>query len=276
MRSTPEEIREAVTCLVEGGWGTYRSFQSQFSFYSTYRRSFPFVALDGGVVVGTAVGTRYRRSGWVANVFTAPSMRGRGLGRLLTSTVIKRLREAGCQTILLASTDLGRPVYDALGFQLVTAYHELHGPALPTSTPLRPLRPLLPLDRKRLAALDRRVTGDDRGPLLARVLQYGWCLERGDDLAGAVLPTPWGSVAATLLPDATEEETLAIIRACRVLGGGPGGDLMLYPTGENTRARSLLHEVGFEELRTVSRMILGEPLQWLPQAVWSVFSPGLG
>ena len=234
MWSTPDEIREAVTCVVDGGWGTQRQLHSAFTFYSTYPRSFPFVAMHDGAIVGTAAGTHYERSGWIAHVFVAPSLRGRGLGRRLTATVIERLRNSGCETILLAATDLGRPVYESLGFQVESAYHEMRGPALPLKTPMHPLRPLLPSDQSSLEALDRRVSGDHRDPRLALVSGYGWCLERRGEIAGAVLPTPWGAAAASLVPEASVEEAAAIVKGLRVLGGS-AGELLVYPRPRTPR-----------------------------------------
>ena len=275
MERTPEEVRKAVACVVGGGWGTYRQYHSMFTFYATNPNCWPFVAVDGGAVVGTGIGTRYQMSGWVGHVFVSPRLRGSGLGRRLTETAIARLRELGCETIVLAATVLGRPLYEGLGFEFETDYHELRGQALPKTTSLDPLRPLMPSDRRELARLDRIVSGERRGNLLTLFSGYGWCLERDQAVVGAVLPTPWGGVQASLLPDASGAETAALIRAIRTLGGIQN-EVVVYPTTENVAALRMLADQGFEEKRRVPRMVLGERLGWLRAAVWSPFALGLG
>jgi len=45
MARTPEAVLEATTCVVEGGWGTYRQFHAVFSFYATVRRCRAFIAI---------------------------------------------------------------------------------------------------------------------------------------------------------------------------------------------------------------------------------------
>lgn len=275
MRRTPAEVREAVACVVDGGWGTERQFHSAFSFYASFPGSFPFVAVKDERIVGTATGNWYGRTGWVGHVFVPPEMRGFGLGRRLTETAIEQLRKLGCKTISLAATELGYPLYKAMGFKRQTEYHEMRGVSLPRTTGLHPLRPMLPSDRPRLGVLDRRVSGESRGYLLPHFSGYGWCLDRDEAMGAAVLPTPWGGAMASLLPGASEAEAMALLRGLRTLGG-MGGEVIVYMPTENSSGLALLHAEGFEELRLVPRMVLGDPVKWTPSAVWNTFSMGLG
>ena len=205
MARTAEAVLEATSCVVGGGWGTYRSFHPLITVFATNRACRTFVARDSdGRVVATAVASRYRTTGWIGHVFVRPELRGHGLGTRMTSVALKVLRRAGCETILLAATDLGRPIYERMGFEVESYYHEMRGSALPRTAELKPWRPLLPSDRGALLALDRQVSGDDRGQTLARFQDFAWGISTNGKLAGAAVPLPWGAAWAALLPAAGE------------------------------------------------------------------------
>ena len=276
MRRTPEAVLEATACVVDGGWGNYRQFHPTFAFYASNRRSRTFIARDHRRrVVATSVATRYRRTGWIGHVFVRPEVRGHGLGKRMTVAAIRHLERAGCESIVLASTELGLRLYERLGFKIESCYHELRGAALPRTVDLAPFRPLMRADRAALGELDRQVCGDDRGTLLATFGDFGWCLSRGGSLAGAAIALPWGGAWATLLPGAGVAEIAALVKVIRTVGS-LGPEVIVYPPDENRVALDVLREAGFEELRTVPRMVLGRRSEWLPAAVWSPMSLGLG
>ena len=262
--------------MVDGGWGTYRQFHAIFTFYAANRRCRTFVARDGdGRAVATSVATRYADTGWIGHVFVKPDLRGHGLGTRMTSVALDVLHRAGCPTILLAATDLGRPIYERMGFEVESHYHEMRGTALPKTTELAPYRPLLPSDRAALVALDEQVSGDDRGSTLTRFHEFAWGAFRNGRLAGAAVPLPWGGAWAALLPGSGEAEAAAFVRLLRTVGA-IGSEVVLYPPDENRQALDLLRENGFAELRTIPRMVLGKRTNWQPAALWNPMTLGLG
>jgi GNAT superfamily N-acetyltransferase len=276
MARTPEAVLEATACVVDGGWGTYRQFHAIFTAYAVNRRCRVFLARDGeGRVAATAVATRYANTGWIGHVFTRLDARGQGLGTRMTSVALDVLRRAGCPTILLAATDLGRPIYERMGFQVESHYHEMRGTALPRTAALAPYRPLLPSDRAALAALDDQVSGDDRGSTLTRFQDFAWGLFWNGTLAGSAVSLPWGGAWAALLPEATKAEADAFVRLLRT-AGSIGPEVVLYPPDENRLALDLLRDSGFEHLRTVPRMVLGKRSNWQPSALWNPMTLGLG
>jgi GNAT superfamily N-acetyltransferase len=52
----------------------------------------------------------------IYHVATVPDLRNRGIGRSVTAAAALRARELGCRTVILQATQLGRPVYERLGF----------------------------------------------------------------------------------------------------------------------------------------------------------------
>jgi len=83
-----------------------------------------FFAVSGEVVAGTAWARRARhgpeRMGYVHMVAVASEHRGRGLGRALVVSVLRRLREVGVAGAMLETDDVRLPairLYLALGFR---------------------------------------------------------------------------------------------------------------------------------------------------------------
>jgi GNAT superfamily N-acetyltransferase len=276
MRRTPEAVLEATACVVDGGWGNYRQFHPTFAFYASNRKSRVFIARDDrGRVAATSVATRYVHTGWIGHVFVRPELRGRGLGKRMTAVAIRHLERAGCDSIVLASTELGLRLYERLGFKVEGSYHELRGTALPRTVELAPFRPLMRSDQAAVRELDRQVSGDDRGSLLFRFADFGWGVFRDGSLVGAAIELPWGGVWAAMHPSAGGAEIAALVKLIRTVGS-IGQEVIVYPPDENRVALEVLREGGFEELRTVPRLVLGRRSEWLPAAVWSPMSLGLG
>jgi GNAT superfamily N-acetyltransferase len=268
-------VAAATACVVDGGWGTYRQFHPTFAFYAAHRGCRPLVARIGGEVVGTAVATRYGRSGWIGHVFVRPDLRGRGLGTSLTAAALAQLQDAGCESIFLAATEAGRHIYEGLGFVVESNYHELRGRSLSKNAELGSFRPLLRSDLGELSRADREIAGDDRAAVLARFANFAWGLTRGESMLGAVVPVPWGGAAAWLGPAATAAERASLVRLIRSVGS-VGDEVIVYPPDENRSAIDVLRDQGFEELRLVPRMRLGKPLEWSAAATWNPLSLGLG
>jgi GNAT superfamily N-acetyltransferase len=56
------------------------------------------------------------RTGYIMNLVTDPRYRRRGIARQMMQTMIKWLAEQGIQRVTLHATDVGRPLYNELGF----------------------------------------------------------------------------------------------------------------------------------------------------------------
>src|SRR3954451_19615780 len=78
------------------------------------------VAHSDGQVVGTGGAIGFGRTAWIGGVAVAPSCRGIGLGRRLTEAALECVGEA--ETVLLLASELGRPIYDRLGFAAECRY----------------------------------------------------------------------------------------------------------------------------------------------------------
>ena len=57
--------------------------------------------------------------GYVMNIVTAPEYRQQGLARRVTRAALQWLEEQGVQRAALHTTEVGRPLYESLGFEPV-------------------------------------------------------------------------------------------------------------------------------------------------------------
>ena len=77
--------------------------------------------LDGEPVASSALLPGPRASG-LAGIFcvgTLDPLRGRGLGAIVTEAAMDAARDAGAQVVVLQASEMGRPVYERLGFDTV-------------------------------------------------------------------------------------------------------------------------------------------------------------
>lgn len=234
------------------------------------------IAEVDGETAGVGVGTRNGTVGWLGPIFTTPAFRRRGVGRALTEAVAARLEAAGCASLLLAATDLGRPVYERLGFVVDGAYHALSGAraALPEAGPEggSAVRPLVATDLDEVRALDRWATGEDRAHLLEAFSVGGWVVRDAatERLRGFALATPW-STGPVVAPEPAD----ALALLARAGTAGEATVSAVLPSG-NAAGRAALARLGFGEVRSLPRMRRGAAVGWRPEAIWRLFSFGMG
>jgi GNAT superfamily N-acetyltransferase len=261
------DLAPAVEVIRAGNWGDRRE---SLAFFLTHPRSYPFVAESNRAIVGTSVATQNGTVGWVGLVFVAPALRGRGLGRDLTRVTLRCFEDLGCRSVVLAATDLGRPVYERLGFRPDGEYVVFKGPSRLEPVVDQRLRQLSPADLPAVEALDAQVSAEDRSHLI-QTAREGWVLDDGTAIQGFALRTPWGS-GPVITPD-PHDGALLIEHLRR---RGTTLEMRITSVAQNSAAVAHLERVGFNEERRVQRMVLGEPVAWQPDHVWTIFSFAVG
>ena len=86
-----------------------------------------FIAVEDGKIIGTSSISFYfippnavhptGKVGYIANMFTYPEHRGKGIGSKLFALSVEAAKEAGCGEVSLDATEAGRPVYERYGFE---------------------------------------------------------------------------------------------------------------------------------------------------------------
>jgi predicted N-acetyltransferase YhbS len=269
---TPADIDQIVAAFLREDWGDRRA---NLDFATSHPETRPFVADADGTVVGTGLVTISGPAAWIGTVWVEPSWRRRGVGLALTQATLEAAEAAGCRTLVLVATEVGRPLYERLGFEVQTWYRMLEAPGLDGETADPRVRPFAPADLQAIAALDRVVTGEDRAhlhrsfadPQTARVLEH-------DDgsLGGFVVRAPWGG-GATIAPSLADAEVL--LHARRVLSGSDRR-VRAGLLAENEAGLERLLGAGWVEGWRAPRLVRGDPLPWQPTAIWGQFNLALG
>lgn len=244
-----------------------------------------FVAARDGELLGASGCASFGASGWIGAVAVVPEARRTGLGHALTEAAVTWLRDSGVATIHLYATEMGRSIYQRLGFVAEGTCVSLGG-SRRRSRRSPGVRAARPGDLAAALALDREATGEDRTGLLTALwpesapgadragprttLGPGSALvvEADGQVVGFHLAGPWRPGGATVAADPASG--LALLAAT---GGRPDGALPALSVPEdNTAAIRAMETLGHAERSRTTRMRLGPPIPWRPTTLFSTFN----
>jgi ribosomal protein S18 acetylase RimI-like enzyme len=257
--------------------GSIADLLSRAAFGPTVSRlvAFPRTSPHGDVLVvdngsgdtaGAVCCVSFGATGWIGALGVAPESRRHGLGRALTEAAVARLRDRGASTVLLFATDMGRPLYERLGFVAEGAATAWRGTAGAVAGSLA-VRRLCEDDREPMAALDRVATGEDRSNLLGALHPLsGVAVDRDGSLAGWAAKAPYGAGIAIC---AADEEAGAALMAAAAGGAAPA---TLVVPDANAAANANLRRWGFRAANAGERMRLGPPVAWRPERQFGLFN----
>jgi GNAT superfamily N-acetyltransferase len=81
-----------------------------------------YVGYTDDVPVVSGFGWRTGQTIGVYAIATVPSARRRGYGAAMTARVVADGAAAGCEVAALQASEMGRPIYERLGFRTVVRY----------------------------------------------------------------------------------------------------------------------------------------------------------
>ncbi len=166
-RLGPDDLTHCVALSVDRGWSPERS---KWAVLLEVAETFGVDAPDGGLA-GAVVLTRYGRDlASVGMMLVAARYGRRGLGRALMEHL---LAEAGDATVTLFATDLGKPLYEKLGFRTIRRNAGFVGvfrakPGSADNSKMR-TRPATGADMTAILDIDKAAFGADRGHLITRL-----------------------------------------------------------------------------------------------------------
>ena len=169
-RLGPDDLKRCVALSVDRGWSPE---QSKWSLLLAASEVFGVDAPDGRGLAGAVVLTRWAADYAAVGMMLVAARYGRrGLGRALMEHVLHAAGEDA--TVTLFATDMGRPLYEKLGFAAVRRNVSFVGrfrPSRAASSAGSPgsVRPAADADLPAILALDRAAFGADRGQLLTRL-----------------------------------------------------------------------------------------------------------
>jgi GNAT superfamily N-acetyltransferase len=174
---------------------------------------------------------------WVGMVLTHPDFRRRGFARLLMNEIMARASDLKIATVKLDATDFGRNLYESFGFRAEQTVERWERPGGPDETGLP----------RGQIALGGSYVGDRPG----RLKRYlGPCVAQNAETARDLISS-------------------MLSRAPRT-----GWYWDLLP--ENRAAVRLARELGFERVRTLTRMVWGRDLREREEQVFAISGFELG
>jgi len=107
-----QDLAPACTLSVDEGWN---QTENDWKFLQSGKDNVCLVAEENGKVAGTATALVHPPGlAWIGMVLVDRQMRGKGIGRMLMSEIIRRLDH--CRSLKLDATPAGLPLYRRLGF----------------------------------------------------------------------------------------------------------------------------------------------------------------
>jgi GNAT superfamily N-acetyltransferase len=254
---------EHVTPLQPEGWG---DILPSIQYYCASDFCYPLKATVDGALVGIGTAIVHGKTAWLAHIVVHKDYRNKGIGTIVTNSLIDLVNTSSCKTILLLATTLGEPVYRKFGFQVEAQYLFFDHGTLPPAESSPHIVEYHQKYEDIIFKLDYNVSGEDRKRLLKEhSAETKLFVEHGELI---------GFYAATL------GEGLIVAENCDA-----GFALMKLKFANNTNfclpenneaGINFLTRHGFKVYRKASRMILGENIVWDGKKVYSRIGGNLG
>jgi len=264
---TPEDISK-LSQLQPPDWRdvrpVFRQFISQPWFY-------PYKIEQEGKLLAVGEGILHGSSAWIGNVIVAPQHRRQGLGMKVTRFLRDRLEEKGARSQFLLATEMGKGLYEKLGFRTESRqiFFELPDTfSQKEGTRHESIKDMEPRDLPDVIRLDTEVTGEHRGHLIQDFWKGGKIIRSGE-----------GALSAFYLPGLGEGLVLARNHSdgmrmlqFRLQEGPP----VLVVPEQQQQLIDWMRGQGFQSFRVAYRMVYGESILWKPESVFSRIGGYLG
>jgi GNAT superfamily N-acetyltransferase len=242
---TPSDIPDCMRLKDSAGWN--QTVQDWRNVMALAPEGCLGIEVDGAVVATTTAVCFGQELGWIGMVLTDAAHRGRGYARCLLQEALAQLTARRVRWIKLDATDMGRPLYEQLGFRtegLIERWLRPPRAAPPPRNAPGPFR----LDR----ALDREAFGADRSELLKVLAKIEAATINGDAYA---MGRP-GSNARYFGPCVSRSSEHARDLLSSFLARYQQEPVYWDILSVNSEAVDLAREHGFEKVRALSRMSL--------------------
>ncbi|MGL4669453.1 MAG: GNAT family N-acetyltransferase, partial [Methanobacteriaceae archaeon] len=110
---------DLISNFQQEGWEELKPYY-QFYIDSTFCHSLKLTENGKIIAIGSII--IHKDVAWLAHIITLLEHRQKGFGKLITKKLIEIGKENNCSTIYLIATDLGKKLYEVLGFNEETEY----------------------------------------------------------------------------------------------------------------------------------------------------------
>jgi GNAT superfamily N-acetyltransferase len=254
---------ESIHRLQPSGW---QDITSWISYYTKSPFCFPIKVKIQNEVAGIGCGILHHDVAWIAHIIVHPDHRNKGLGTLITKSVVESMIAKGCKTLNLVATDLGAPVYSKLGFHTESEYVFFKDVKPYHDQPDENIKPYQAHYDQEINSLDKLASAEERAFQRASHLANGFVYVEGSKLTGFYLPTLGDGCIFASTRNAGE--SLMKFRFHEK-------DHACFPK-ENKPALKLMYESGYKETRVAKRMRLGPAIAWKPDMMYNRIAGNMG
>jgi GNAT superfamily N-acetyltransferase len=235
-----------ISNLQPEGWG---DIMPAFVQYCNYPFCHPIKIVIDTTVVGLSSTIIHHDVAWLGHIIVHPEQRGKGIGQLISQTLIDIARQHYCETIFLIATDLGAPVYEKAGFITETEYlffKDIH--VEKDTIQAQNIFPYKEIFKDQVAAIDKFVSAEERMFRLEEYLNNGFVYCNNNIAEGFYLP----GFGEGLIIAATAAAGIELMKLHLQTA-----DKLVFPK-DNVAALNFLTETGYTPFRSAKRMRLGK------------------
>lgn len=252
---------EETKVLQPEGWSDITPY---FNFYIHSNFCYPIKIVSGNQIVGVGNAIIHSDTAWLSHIIVGIQYRNRGLGALITKSLIDIVHKQKIPTILLIATKSGEPVYQKAGFVKETEYQSfiqekkfiINDESIPFHSSYE----------KQILDLDKKISGELRGALLKPHLHESRLIVDNQMLKGFYLPTLGEGM---IMADADDAGIKLLSIKHREI------QRTALPVN-NRAAHQFLLKQGFAEGFKGTKMFLGKPISCCPEKNFSRIGGNLG
>ncbi len=220
----------------------------------------PFVLCEDDTVVGFGNSIRNNDTAWLGNIIVHADHRKKGYGSLITRHLIDHAGSLGVTSFILIATEMGRPVYEKIGFVKTSDYIFYKRETTVELKLSTFIQRLTESDHIQTADLDHYVSGEERDLFIRQFLPTAYCIKMRNELEGVYFK----KLGNGLIIARSTIAGLALL-SLRI---AEGAESLVIPE-ENTFARDYIQNVGFKETMRLPRMVYGYGKTWHPECVYN-------
>ena len=218
-------------------------------------------------IVGIGTTIIHKNVAWLAQIVVHPDFRNRGIGSLITKTLIENLKNDSCKTILLIATEMGQRMYEKIGFEVVGEYSFLKNNNVDEDSQIS--KNIIKPDRNQFdeaLVIDFKISGEDRSNQLSEYYSDSFIYIENKKIQGCVFPSFGDGLIIAENYNAGIELVKLRIKTNKTA---------TLPI-ENINTLQFLRENNFIQFRTAKRMSIGAKLNWHPEKIFNRVSGQIG
>jgi len=221
---------------------------------------FPYQVVSGSKLLGFGMFFLFEDVAWLGWILVHHKYRNKGIGSAISIHLTVEAGKMGAKNFILTATELGRPIYEKLGFQIKSYYRFFNTPELfQPKYDKSKIRSAKREDLSMIIRLDMEATGEKRDKLIENQLEECFVYD-DNEIGGFYLPNLGNGFVVA------KDNKIGI-------------ELLKYRLKRNKKSIAVpdqnsfcidyLLKNGFTEGSKIPRMVLGEPPNWKPTMIFS-------